>query len=264
MNTWLKLASPTLCLVVRALLPAQIPNAPAPTSGTAFVVATIKLAPQADPNTGSWSRPGTGQFTASHVSLARLMQLAYGIDSSQIANKPAWLETTLYDVQAKPENGIKLSREELKPLLQDLLHQRFHLIAHTEMRASRGYALIAAKDGTHLTPTKGDHFPGFRTNVSPRHMSGFNWSMPILATYLTSAVGFPVVDETGISGSYDVDFTYLPTDEESGAALNSTAETDLLPIPLALKRATGLTLTPRRVPVETIVIDSVDRIPTEN
>ena len=60
---------------------------------------TIKPAPsQADPNTGSWSLPGISRFTATHVSLALLLQLAYGVDNSQIANKPDWLETNLYDV----------------------------------------------------------------------------------------------------------------------------------------------------------------------
>ena len=36
---------------------------------------------------------------------------------------------------------------------------------------------MVAKGGPHLTPTKDDHFPGYRINVSPGHMSGANWSM---------------------------------------------------------------------------------------
>jgi uncharacterized protein (TIGR03435 family) len=57
-----------------------------------FEVATVKPAPpQAAPNTGNWSLPGIGRFTAAHVSLALLLQLAYGVNSSQILNKPDWL-----------------------------------------------------------------------------------------------------------------------------------------------------------------------------
>lgn len=211
--------------------------------------------PQADPNTGSWSIPGNGRFTASHVSLARLLQLAYGIDDSQIANKPGWLETNLYDISAKPEDGISLSRDELKPRLQDLLQQRFHLVAHIETRSSRGYALVIAKGGPHLTPTKGDHFPGFRVNVSSGQMRGFNWSMPQLAKYLIPAAGFPVVDETGLRGSYDISFSYEPNPDADGA---------LPSLNVALKQATGLLLKPERVAVETLVIDSVDKAPTAN
>lgn len=224
----------------------------------AFAVATVKAAPGADPNTGSWSPPNTGAFFATHVSLALLLQLAYGVDNSQIVNKPDWLQTNLYDVRAKPENGILLSRDELKPRLQELLRERFHLLAHVEVRSSRGYALVVAKGGPHLTPTKAEHFAGFRINVSPGEMRGQNWSMPIFAKYLTSSAGFPVVDQTGIVGSYDIGFSYAPERvlEEADSALPSLGE--------ALKKAAGLVLKPQLVPVKTVVIDSVDKTPEEN
>ena len=238
------------------MLFSSIHAATAQTSRPTFEVATVKPAfPQADPNTGTWSLPGIGRFTATHVSLALLLQLAYGVDSSQISNKPDWLETNLYDIDAKPEDGIQLSRDELKPRLQNLLHERFHLAAHTDTRLSRGYALVIAKGGPHLTPTKGDHFPGFRINVSPGQMRGANWSIAQLVKYLNPAAGFPVVDQTGITGSYDIGFSYAP---------NPEADSTLPSLDVALKQATGLLLKPQKVPVETLVIDSIDKVPTAN
>lgn len=228
----------------------------AQTPGPTFEVSTVKPSPsQADPNTGSWSPPGIGRFTATHVSLALLLRLAYDIDSSQIANKPGWLETNLYDVDAKPEAGIHLSRDELKPRLQNLLHERFHLVAHSGTHLARGYVLVVATGGPHLTPTKGDHFPGFRINVSPGQMRGANWAMPQLVKYLTAAAGFPVVDQTAITGSYDIDFSYAP---------QADTDSTLPPLDVALKQATGLLLKPQKVPVETIVIDSINQVPTAN
>jgi uncharacterized protein (TIGR03435 family) len=228
--------------------------APSQTIDPVFEIATVKpAAPGADPNSGSWSIPGTGRFTASHVSLALLIQMAYGVDDSQIVNKPGWLEINLYDVVANPEEGIQLTRDELKPRLRNLLRERFHLIAHKESRLSRGYALIVGDGGPHLTPTKGDHFPGFRIDVSPGQMRGANWSMAQLAKYLTSASAFPVVDQTGITGSYDIGFSY---EAELGGE-----ETALSQLDIALRKATGLLLTPLRVSVETVVIDSVDKSP---
>ncbi|MGP8258408.1 MAG: TIGR03435 family protein [Acidobacteriaceae bacterium] len=221
-----------------------------------FEVANVRPAPPgANPKTGSWSIPSVGRFTANHLSLSLLIQLAYDIDSSQIANQPGWLDTNLYDIAAKPEDGIHLTREELRPRLQDLLQQRFHLVAHSETRSISGYALVVAKGGPHLTPTKADHFPGYRINVSSGHMRGDNWSMPQLAKYLTPAAGFPVVDQTGITGSYDIDFSYNP---------KPFTNSSLPPLDVALKQATGLLLKPQKVPVETLVIDSVDKVPTEN
>ncbi|MGA7157133.1 MAG: TIGR03435 family protein [Acidobacteriaceae bacterium] len=223
-----------------------------------FEVATIRESPpDADPNTGSWSPPNIGRFFTTHLSLDHILQLAYGINNTQIANKPAWLDTNLYDIEAKPEPGIRLSREELRPRLQALLQQRFHLVAHMETRPNRGYALLIAKGGPHLTPTKGDHFPGFRTNVSPGEMRGFNWSMPILAKYLTDAAGFPVLDQTNLSGSYDIAFSYEPNPD-------ANPNSDLPPLPTALKQSTGLLLKPQTIPVENLVIDSIDKTPTPN
>jgi uncharacterized protein (TIGR03435 family) len=252
----------TLIFLAAAIMRGQVPAPPtnpaadAAAKLPAFEVASVRPAPpEANPKTGSWSIPSVGRFTATHVSLALLIQLAYDIYSSQIANQPGWLDTNLYDIVAKPEDGIHLTRDELSPRLQDLLQQRFHLVAHSETRSIRGYALVVAKGGPHLTPTKADHFPGFRINVSSGHMRGANWSMPQLAKYLTPAAGFPVVDQTGITGSYDIDFSYNPK-----PFTNSTLPT----IEVALKQATGLLLKPQKVPVETLVIDSVDNVPTEN
>jgi uncharacterized protein (TIGR03435 family) len=242
------------CLSIFAM--AILPPAVAQNLPPAFDVASVRRAPpDTDPMTGHWSFPGIGRFNATHVSLARLIQLAYNIDDSQIANKPGWLETSLYDVDAKPEPGVPLSLDELRPRLQSLLQQRFQLSVHLETRPSEGYALVVAKGGPNLTPTKGDHFPGWRTNVSSGHMRGVNWSMPWLAQYLTSAAGFPVVDQTGLTGSYDIGFDYNPKPE---------ADSPLPALDVALKQATGLLLKPQKVPVETLVVDSVDEVPTAN
>ena len=223
----------------------------------AFEVATVKAAPSdADPMTGQWSFPGVGQFKASHVTLALLIQLAYNVDASQIGNQPAWLGSNLYDISAKPEEGVKLSREELRPRLQELLKQRFHLAVHPETRSVRGYALVVAKGGPHLTPTTGTRFAGWKSNVSPGSMRGINWTMAILAQYLTPPAGFPVMDQTGLNGSYDIDFGYEKDP-------NNT-ESTLRPLPEALKSATGLMLKPQMVAVMTIVIDAVDKVPTQN
>jgi uncharacterized protein (TIGR03435 family) len=222
----------------------------------AFEVASVRVAPaDADPGTGLWSRPGIGRFTASHVSLARLIQLAYGIDDSQIANKPAWMDTNLYDVDAKPEEGVSLTREELKPCLRELLHERFRLMAHMETRSGRGYALVVAHDGARLKPASAGHFAGERHPVSTGHLHAYNCSMQQLAQYLSPAAGFPVADQTGLTGHYDIDFDYNPKTE---------AGSDLPPVDLALRRATGLLLTPQKVSVEILVIDSVDKVPTAN
>jgi uncharacterized protein (TIGR03435 family) len=196
-----------------------------------------------------------GRFFANHVPLTLLIQLAYGIDPSQIANKPGWMDTNLYDVDAKPAEGVSLTREELKPCLQALLRERFHLTSHMETRSGKGYVMVVTQTPPHLTPATEGHFPGQRHPVSPGHLHAYNCSMPQLAQYLTAGAGFPVADQTGLTGRYDIGFDYNPRPER---------ESDLPALDVALKQATGLLLKPQKVAVETLVIDSVDKVPTEN
>ncbi len=221
-----------------------------------FEVASVRPAPaDADQRTGLWSRPGVGRFSANHVPLTRLIQLAYGIGDSQIANKSGWMDTNLYDVDAKPKDGVSMTREELKPCLQALLQERFHLVTHMETRSGRGYGLVVAQGGPHLKPALAGHFAGERHPVSPGQMHVYNCSMQQLAQYLTPAAGFPIADQTGLTGSYDIDFSYNSEPE---------AESDLPSLDVALKQATGLLLKPREVPLEMLVVDSVEKVPTVN
>lgn len=244
-------AAVTLCIATLwpSLIGAQVP-------GAVFEVASVRAAPGADPNTGTWSPPNTGSFNATHVSMDRLLQLAYGVDASQILGKPAWLETRLYDITAKPEQGVTLTRDELKPRLQALLATRFGLRTHSVLLPTNGFSLLLGDAKPTLKPTNGEHFSGFRVNVSTGHMHGYNWSMPAPATYLASALHRPVVDLTGIAGSYDIDFDYATAD--------SDLDVDAHSIATALKASTNLVLKAGKVPVLNLVIDSVSVDPTEN
>jgi uncharacterized protein (TIGR03435 family) len=92
-------------------------------------------------------------------------------------------------------------------------------------------------------------------NVGPGKLEGINWSMPYLATMLTHPAGLPVVDKTGIAGSYDIKLDFAP-DLETDSSLPSVFR--------ALQDTLGLKLLAQQVPVETLVIDHVERAPTEN
>lgn len=240
-----------LCIALPCASQTTVPKPASPT----FDTAVIRPNPNGDPNQGQWSLPGIGVFKASSVSLQRLICLAYNVDTKQIANQPRWLPTKLFDVNAKPEAGVALSREELRPRLQTLLQQRFHLITHREMRDIQGYALVVAKRGPTLQPTKGAPFPGWRKDVNPGRLKGLSWSMQDLAANITSLIGEPVADQTGIAGRYDISIEYAPDD---------TVDSTLPSLFTALEETVGLRLVPRKVPVEMLVIDSVDETPTPN
>jgi len=242
----LKAVATLLLFVVAPLCFAQ--------SRPTFEVASVRPSTD-DTNDGYWSPPGTGKFTAHNLSLTRLIILAYGVDPDQIANKPSWFDSAHFDVTAKPSGNVSLTREELKPMLQSLLQDRFHLATHTQTKLMPGYVLTVARGGPKLQTTKGARFPGYRLNVTDTELNGLDWSMPFLASMLQHPAGRPVVDETGLSGSYDIKLDF---------SSDSSADNSLPSIFTALQDTLGLKLKPEKIPVSVLVIDHADRIPTAN
>jgi uncharacterized protein (TIGR03435 family) len=137
------------CLFAIASLTPLWSQAPA-----SFEVASVRLIPPGSSGLTSLSPPGAATFTASHVSLEILISMAYGVDSDRVSG-PSWIGSQQYDVTARPEGGGALTQERLKPLLQKLLEQRFNLAVHRETKQVQGYALVVAKDGPKLSPSKG-------------------------------------------------------------------------------------------------------------
>lgn len=100
-------------------------------------------------------------------------------------------------------------------------------------------------------------------------------TMEALAKYLSSQVDGPVVDETGLKGEYEIDISWVPdpTSTQRGASAAvadsglqrdgaaSTPGGDLFSV---LKQSLGLRLEARRTPVEVVVIDHIERVPTGN
>jgi uncharacterized protein (TIGR03435 family) len=219
----------------------------------AFEVASIRAVPANRGGMTSISAYGEPRFTATNITLELLIAIAYRIDGKNILGKPEWLDSALFDVAAKPEGDAGLSYDQLRPLLQQLLQQRFHLTVHRETKETSGYALVVAKDGTKLKANKEE--PVGTAFIMLDELRGPNISMEVLAGLLSRPVDRPVVDRTALAGSYDITLHFAPE--------NSTDST-LPSIFTAVQEQLGLKLVPQKVPVERLTIDHVDREPTDN
>lgn len=224
---------------------AQTPALPA------FEVASVHQAPP-DHGYTKISASGATRFTATNVSMKILLELAFGVDDNQVAGKYSWLDSQLYDVVAKPEGEQGATYEELKPLLRTLLKQRFQLASHRETKDVPGYALVTAKNGAKLETGKGATGSIY---ILPDRLQGSSITMSTLAGMLARPVGRPVVDRTGISGHFDIKLSYAAED-----ATDST----LPSIFTALQEQLGLKLERQTVPIEMLVIDHLEKVPTEN
>jgi uncharacterized protein (TIGR03435 family) len=177
---------------------------------------------------------------------------AFHHDNTYISG-PDWLKDQCYVIDAKVEGDKQLSRNEVRPLLLTLLEQRFHLVVHHETRMVSGYALVAAKGQLKLQPSKPDdpYFEYIFANL----IRGSRNNMEAIAGSLAVAVGSPVVDKSGIQGLYTFDLHYATADHP---------DPNLPDIFTAVQEQLGLKLVAQKVPVDYLVIDHVDKIPTEN
>jgi uncharacterized protein (TIGR03435 family) len=216
----------------------------------AFEVASVRMSPP-DHGPTSLSPPGASTFVMTNAPLKILIQLAYEVDANKIVGKPEWFGTE-YDISAKAEGGVGLTYKQLQAPLQQLLAERLHLAMHRETREVEGYALVVAKGGPKLTVSNG----GSATPTMARtELKMQNMPLSVFTVLLGKPANRPVVDKTGLTGNYDVDLKFAPPD---------STDSQLPSFFTALQEQLGLKLEPQKIPVEMLVIDHVEKVPTEN
>jgi uncharacterized protein (TIGR03435 family) len=239
------------------------------------------------------------QIVYTGVTLEDMALEAYGIRAYQLRG-PSWLDFEHYDVAAKIPPGA--SQEDFQAMLQGLLAERFGMAVHRETAEGRNYRLVVDKGGPKLqSPTNGA--PAERATMStesdgsvkivdnalgrPVTLSGKNLvvlvtfgrvlvlahsqTVSALADRLAIFMDGPVRDLTGIAGDYDfsVDFALPPGARRppAGPAGENAAPGDAEP-PLtvfqALRERLGLRLETVRGPIDLVVVDRAEKIPTEN
>ena len=234
-----------------ALLPAAICAQPQTGSLPAFEVASIRLTPPASLGNTSPGAYGTNRYAVTNAPLYFLVQLAYGVTYQQISGIDK-LGSEHYDLNVKAEDGVILTYEQLKPRMQRLLAERFKLAFHREEKTVDGYALVVARNGPKLKANAGAREQG---GIYPGGLRLSNLPLSGFATLLRSPAGRPVVDKTGISGNYDFTLNY---------ARDGDVKSNLPSFFTALQEQLGLKLEPAKVPQEILVIEHVEKLPTEN
>jgi uncharacterized protein (TIGR03435 family) len=221
-----------------------------------FEVASIRPT-QAAPGAGTSVElfPG-GRIRIVNEPIKLLVRQAFRMQDPQIVGGPAWLETDRYDIEAKTGSAEKISADELGPLVQNLLIERFSLKFHRETRELRVLALVVAKGGPKLKPKAEGEATGTNTSGgrTESHLVATAVSMELLAGYVGNRLNRIVVDKTGLSDSYDFKLDW--TQDEA-------PDSRLPPLMTALREQLGLNLQPQDSSVPVLVIDSLSK-PSEN
>jgi uncharacterized protein (TIGR03435 family) len=163
------------------------------------------------------------------------------------------MDTETYDIAAKADTPLEMSREEVQPCLQALLAERFKLTIHREPKQGAVFSLVvAAKNGPKFKEHSGPGQAGISVSSGSgmAAITGMKVTMARLAEYLSSQAGRPVIDNTGLKGEYDFRVEW-GSDEKPGSTMPS--------IFAALQEQLGLKLNATKGTIEMIVVDRAER-----
>jgi uncharacterized protein (TIGR03435 family) len=224
---------------------------------TAFDVASIK--PARLGARGASIRPFPGRLTADNVTLKLLIAEAYHVYDFQISGSK-WIDSDRYDLEAKVGGDVPVSRTQLRSMLQRLLADRFSLSVRRESKEMSVYMLEADKGETKLQPTKHPDSPVVFRVFQRRQITAENAPLENLTEALTWLLGRPVLDRTGLEGSFDYKLEWSP-DEMQLRSQEAPPETDgnAPSLAAALQQQVGLKLVSRQDPVDLIVVEKAER-----
>jgi uncharacterized protein (TIGR03435 family) len=258
-----------------------------------FEVATVKIAVMPDFSRGYWvghvsGGPGTadpGRYSCEKCDLYNLVLMAYDIRAFQLT-APDWMRFAGFDIAAKIPSGA--TPDQARLMLQDLLADRFKLTLHHEQKEMPASELTVAGSGPKFKQSAPGPLPESPPTTTPSQLTfdkeGFpilppgrhiamimqkngarlrvaGMSMPDFAMRLAAETSRPVIDATGLPGTYDLTLSWAAQSLRANAGDLETAEPTL---EAALQQQLGLRLESKKALVDVVVIDHCERAPTEN
>jgi uncharacterized protein (TIGR03435 family) len=261
-----------------------------------FEVASVKPAPRPAPfavaSGQARLRSDAARFEASSITMTGLISFAYGIEKDRISG-PGWIGERYFAIAAKLPAGS--TKEETPAMLQKLLADRFKLSLHRDQKVESVYELVLDTKGVKLKPSTTDVSKGGEGG-RPGQLFCSACTLGQLAEFLrgpaNAAAGMaafraargqpeddvversidrPVVDQTGLTGVYDIDLQWVPPGGLPTGRTNPGVA-DFPPRDAAVKvdsifgalEAAGLKLQGAKHAFDILVIDHVERVPSEN
>ncbi len=240
-----------------------------------FEVASIRPSSSSDPRTLLQVLPGGGLRT-SGATLKFLIALAYEVRAFQILGGPGWIGSDRFDVVANPDRStiskndppdpakvtaaqLAGMQDEMRPRLVALLAERCKLNVHRETREQPVFELSVARNGPRFRAANGN-FGGL--HLARNQLTGEAATIGMLSAALANQVGRPVLDRTGLVGSFDFKLNWaegMDTAAPSGGGSTSLADQTGPSIFTAVREQLGLELKSTKGPAAALIVDNVER-----
>jgi uncharacterized protein (TIGR03435 family) len=243
-----------------------------------------------------------GRFRETNMQFSAMAWDAFKVKRSYQIEYPRWMDSTFFTINATLPEGA--DKADLPIMFKHLLEDRFGIVFHHETRQMAGYELVVAKSGSRLARstrpgkdmtiealTKGEVFEmkngalqftkdagsydgSFSGGSYALH--GRDKTMSDLAANLAEKLNAPVMDATGLEGGYDYTLIFTPEPmSRPGIVVSPGGGVPIAGLPDrplehpllrdALREQLGLELRPvKNVSIDVVVIDSANKVPTEN
>ena len=257
-----------------------------PDSRVQFEVASVRHGRLGDFSAGGTGCPGANptRCFVENYPMSSLLQMAFEIRPYELSG-PAWLDDERFTINAKAPEGA--TKKQIMLMLRNLLIERFQIASHFEKRQTTGYQLVVMKGGPKLNSSPGppkedddrdEQAPRLKTDREgyPESPPGRHFWMAVgngrerwrfvdepmddfAERIADEMIHKPTANATGLRGKYDFVLSY------SWAAMQPDAPPDSgVSLFEAIQEQLGLKLETRKVPVNTLVIDRMEKTPKEN
>jgi len=201
------------------------------------------------------------RLTYANVSVRDCVMSAWNVKAYQVEG-PDWLATDRYDLAAT--SAMPVEEDSLKNMLQALLLERFHMKVHLETRELPVYAMVVSKNGAKLKDAAAPGRPAIRVNGGGVVFTGVTITdlIDLMSRVHLAELDRPVVDDTGLTGRYDLTVNLFGTQQEMMSALSKGDFGSS--IFTLIQEQLGLKLEPKKLLTRMVVVDQAERTPSEN
>jgi uncharacterized protein (TIGR03435 family) len=233
-----------------------------------FEVADVHVSPHTKNPSMSEAFIRGDRYEIKSATMLDLISTAYGLEGANVFGGPSWLETERFDVIAK--SAASVNPQNVKPMLQAVLADRFQLVVHNDTKPMSAYALTAGKrpllkqSASHAAATD----TGCRGVPADAPTNGFaytchNMTMAAFANLLPGLArpyigGNIVADLTGLKGAWDFNLKF------SRPIMLTAGGADAISLADAFDKQLGLKIELQKVPISVVVVDSVNQKPSPN
>lgn len=194
--------------------------------------------------------------------LKALIARAYRVEPFQVSG-PEWIDAAEFDIVATLPKGVAVAA--VPEMLRNLLIERFALKTHLTPKQTQCYVLELGSEGLTLGTSASDLTAEERKTVALMNTGS-------LVSLLSDVLGYPVLDRTGLVGPHR-----FPRDLWSGLVSRRVWKMsgeqaqveEVISVPsegeiLKAVNAAGLRASFQKLGLTTVVIDQVEKMPTEN